>query len=149
MSDQHDGPDPWDEGPGAMRPPTAEEEFFRDSDDDFDNEARSNAAMAAAAAGGGPVPEETIEDAGSDELSVGVRHIDESRRTTPATPLFDDALKARQEELSMTADRDRAGRVKALLEKIRTAEKKNDLRLNKSDIRGPEQSRGRGHGYGR
>lgn len=219
MSDQYDGPDPWDEGPGAMRPPTSEE-LFRDGDDDFDYEAHYYANITAAAASLGrpdledgiayfgvadlrgqqitPRLVEAIENfqnleaeaaelsvgerspeledqrkrveaearsaareawekqgtpgrgqgSGPSELSRGARHVDEERRTVPVTPLFDHALKARQEETAAAASS--AGRVRTLLEKIHgTVPKKNDAGLNESDIRSLEQSRDRSHGHGR
>lgn len=50
MSDRYEAADPWDEGPEALRPPTAHEKFFRDDDGNFDYEAYYYANSAAAAA---------------------------------------------------------------------------------------------------
>ena len=78
------------------------------------------------------------------------RHVDEDRRAVPATPVFDSALKARQEQLSTGTDRGSAGRVKAFLQRIRSTEKKNDLSPDTADsARGLEQARSRGLNRGR
>jgi hypothetical protein len=51
MSDQYEGPDPWEEGPGAMRPPTAEEEFMPWEISAEEANYYANAAAAAASIG--------------------------------------------------------------------------------------------------
>lgn len=72
------------------------------------------------------------------------RHVNEDRRAVPATPVFDSALKARQEQLSAGTERGSAERVKAFLQRIRTAEKKNDLSPDMADsARGLEQATSR------
>ena len=142
MSDHYEAPDPWAEVPERMDLPTPEvQDPFRDGDDDFDYEAYYNATRATVA--------EKVAPLGDDELSLGARHVDEGRRTTPATPIFDGALKARQEDMAAAADRDSAGRMRTLLGKIRRTDKKSDVGLNGSDARGLEHSRGRGYGRGR
>lgn len=73
------------------------------------------------------------------------RHVDDGRRTAPATPLFDRALKANQEEMAKEAQRSSAGRVRAFLEKIRTKGKKNVHGPDVSDsARSLEQAKDRG-----
>ncbi|MDJ0318878.1 hypothetical protein [Arthrobacter antibioticus] len=78
------------------------------------------------------------------------RHVDEDRRTVPATPVFDSALKARQEQISTGVGRGSAVRVKTFLQRIRVSEKKNDLGQDIADsARGLEQARNRGLSRGR